>query len=254
MNLTDSEERNLGIIIPTLQRRPDMLLGALSSALDSSPSQVVVISPDPPGDYISAHLSEKCLWIVDDANLPQSINVAVKRLKPEITHFAWIGDDDSMLPKEVQEIFNECDLGHLLIGYCHHIDANGELLWVQEPRLWRMTTPGLVMFTSPISQPASIISRAAFDKVGGISPEYPLAFDQDLFTRLVLNFGPPNLVKRSFARFRVHNESLSFKNGKAALRESAQIRRSNAPPHLKGATITVDMLRILANSIRRPLI
>jgi len=54
---------------------------------------------------------------MDDANFPQNINVAVKRLKPEITHFTWIEDDDFMFLREFQDTFNECDLGHLLIEH-----------------------------------------------------------------------------------------------------------------------------------------
>jgi len=80
-----------------------------------------------------------------------------------------------------------------------------------------MTTIGLVMLTSPISQPASIISRLEFDKIGGISSEYRLAFEQDLLSRLVLDFGTRNLVKIFFARFRVTMKVSRLVTGKLRL-------------------------------------
>jgi len=60
----------------------------------------------------------------------------------------------------------------------------------------------------PIAQPASFMSREAYDGVGGIDPTFRLALDFDLFLRIGRAY-PMRHIKEALAVFRVHETSKS---------------------------------------------
>jgi hypothetical protein len=241
--------RKLGIIIPTLQERPGFLAEALRSALMSNPAQLIIISPRPPVNDQIAELARDSTWIVSSADLPNSINYAVSSFSKEITHFTWIGDDDLVIPEALSAIFCAQDLGFLVIGWCKYIDDSGTQIRRQKPRSWRLSRTMLTLISSPIAQPASLISIVAFNSVDGIDCSYDFAFDQDLFTRLVRKYGKPSVIKREIACYRVHGQTLSSLNWRSQLRESAEIRRINSPRATRWLTVATDKIRLMANVV-----
>jgi len=244
-------EVQLAVIVPTLQRRPEYLARALESAIDCAPRQIVVISTQKPLDPVVADLSKRCTWIVSSSNLPASINEAVRKLDPEITHFSWIGDDDMLSPAEFRQVIENIAPGFLLIAWCNYIDGRGRRLWTQKPTAWRLWPLVLSLVSSPVAQPSTIISRKAFDSIGGIDASFPLAFDQDLLTRLISSFGRPRIVRQATSSYRVHGETLSEQNWQQQLTESAAIRLKNAPAPMRWLVFTIDKYRAWGNSIKR---
>lgn len=111
------------------------------------------------------------------------------------------------------------------------------------PSRWRLSRWALVLFASPIAQPATIISKEVFLEVGGIDANYKLAFDQDLFTKIIMLEGPPSVVRISFAAYREHASTLSNDHWRESLAESAQIRISHAPSCFKWAIRIFEVLR-----------
>ena len=233
----------VGLVIPTLQLRLDYLQEALDSIQGAGISELVVVSPKPPLINFS---SEEFLvtWVTCDASLPESVNIGVSHLSQDITHFGWIGDDDSLRAVEFKRIITSETLGPLTVGYCEIVDSGGELLWVQRPSTWRLRRTAMSFFASPIAQPATIIGRQEFERVGGASSEFPLAFDHDLFFRLVVEFGTPNLLKFPFAKYRTHPGTLSESRWEDQLKESMKIRGKFTTFGLKFATRTLDLFRL----------
>jgi len=244
-------QSTVGIIIPSLQNRPDYLAQAIESALDCKVRQVIVISPCAPKTLELELLSKRCTWLESELSLPLAVNRAAKKLKSEITHFSWIGDDDLLSPGPFSTQAELLGDTALLIGWCQYIDEDGQLLWVQKPSSWRLTPLALSLFASPIGQPAVIISRGAFEQVGGLDPSYSLSFDQELFTKMVGRFGTPKLAHEVLASYRVHQGTLSENNWKEQLNQSAKIRRQYSTKLAAPLVILVDQARLSLVSLKR---
>lgn len=228
-----------------------MLHKALSSAVNSGAREIIVISPSAPAEKLRESFSGKCIFLQESLTLPESINFGVKEFSENIKHFIWLGDDDELIPGTMNEIGEKMKDEALLIGHCFHIDEEGKTLWEQRPKSWRLTRFALSLFSSPISQPATLISVAAFRKINGLNTNLKLAFDHDLFARLINHFGPPVMFPVTMAKFRVHDDSLSFSLWRESLRESALVRRANSPSYLVPVTIAADWFRLRANLLLR---
>lgn len=235
----------LGVIIPTLLEREDLLLETINSALKCQPEQIVIVSTKNPSKQVKRCLTENCKWVVSNADLPRSIVHGVSKLRPSITHFTWVGDDDLLIPEYIRSALNSLDDRFLCVGYSDHIDVDRKHLWTQRPSAWRITLTGMTLFSSPISQPASIIKLSSYLQIGGIDSRYKLAFDQDLFTRLIRNFGTPFIFRFPIAKVRVHQDSLSRKLWQEALRESSEIRVRNARAIIRPLTVLLNQIRVM---------
>jgi len=246
-----STNRKLGVIIPTLQKRQEYLEIAIMSALRADPEEILIISPLPPLPGKIAEFATQVKWIISDSDLPTSINEAVSELSANITHFTWLGDDDMLIPKALQQLFSRADPGPLMVAPCQYIEALGNPIRIQQSSKWRLRRLAMSLISSPIAQPSTLISVNAFNAVGGINGSYKLAFDQDLFTKLIIKFGPPAVSMIPTAYYRVHPETLSSKYWQRQLKESAQIRLAHSPKSVRSLVIAIDKLRFWANWLLR---
>jgi hypothetical protein len=75
-----------------------------------------------------------------------------------------------------------------------------------------------------ILHPATFVRRSAFEAAGRFDTALNYAMDYDLWLRLA-NTGPPVLIDRILAGFRVHQGSLSSENRLSALEEEYFVRK-----------------------------
>jgi hypothetical protein len=92
-----------------------------------------------------------------------------------------------------------------------------------------------------IPQPGSLIERIAFDKIGGVKPEYHLSFDFEMFFNL-RKLGRLHYIPAVQGSFRWHPYSLSVEQRRLAVRQTSQIRQNNLPVFFKSASFLWEPL------------
>jgi hypothetical protein len=243
--------RKIAIVVPTLLERPIELIQTLESVLASELRAVYVVSPHAAPDWLPRHIEGQCVWVRSDSGLVESLNYAFSKIPKECEYLTWLGDDDLLIPNNFKRLG---DLnGDLIVGHCHFIDHAGRKKGLASPRRWRLKIASMSLIASPIAQPATIFSRALYDRLGGLSSGYKFAFDFDFFFRAIKSHCSLEVVAVPFASYRVHDGTLSQQNWRASLLETAQIRRKLAPRPLVPLLIVVEPLRHMAMLLRSKL-
>lgn len=196
----------LTIAIPTYAR-PDGLRTALSSALTSdrevAPLVEVVVSDnsedgaserefhalaaDHPGP-VRYHRNVPGVGMVGNFN--RCIELATGR------YLLILHDDDHLLPDAVEHIVSwlrRTDRPVVLFG-ARVVDADGRLLRAQEVRRPRYLPPEralerLLGRSSFVRFPAIVVSRTAYNEVGGFDATLAGVCDLDMWTKLATRFG-----------------------------------------------------------------
>jgi GT2 family glycosyltransferase len=178
--------------------------------------------------YLESGLVDK--YIDEQAvSLPEKINFAFSQLPPQVEYINWLGDDDLLAPDAMRVALERIELPDkpvLVFGGCHYIDKNGNPLWNQRSGSWAV--PLLRFGPQMIPQPASLYRRAVFERIGGLSRTFSMAFDFDLFLRLSKE-GKSVYIPQTLASFRWHPGSLSVKNRSKSVSEASAVRKSHLP-------------------------
>ena len=80
-----------------------------------------------------------------------------------------------------------------------------------------------IFLFSPVAQPAAMVKREGFEKVGDFNPKYPLAEDLDMSFRLGMHYQFANLPQ-SIIKLREHTASATFKRLRFQMHASTIIR------------------------------
>jgi hypothetical protein len=222
----------VGIVVPTLGTRPEYLEQSLQSIRNSGEAHICVVCPAliDLSEYVTAGLIDSQ---VDDpgSGLAGAINVGIDSLPDEISVISWIGDDDLLEPGMLRKTSYLLSSGKIdfIWGQCRYIDSNNRRLWINRSGVWAKY---LIRFgPNLIPQPGSLFSRRSFDELGGLSTEFSWAFDQEFFTRLLMQF-PSTYIPEVVASFRWHEGSLSAGARAGSVRESSLIRVRHMPVFL----------------------
>ena len=224
----------VGIVIPTLGRRPDYLKQCLESIRAAGDAHVCLVAPkDFESDLlIGSGLADQ--FEADPAiGLPEAINRGFSKLPKEIEYINWLGDDDMLAPGclvDAVEILDSNPATVLVYGACDYVDANGEVVWVNKSGQWASSL--LHFGPDLIPQPGALFRRRAFEQVGGLTTTYDLAFDFDLLLRLK-TIGELRFIPGNRASFRWHPESLSVENRTKSVAEASKVRVSHLPAPLR---------------------
>lgn len=224
----------VGIVVPTLGKRPDYLQQCLHSISQAGEAYVCLVAPKEfdAREFVEAGLVNEA--VVDPGlGLPQAINHGFAQLPREIEFINWLGDDDLLHPGSLvvtAKILSQEPGTVLAYGSCSYIDSNGKTIWVNRSGHW--ASPLLHIGPDLIPQPGALFRRAAFEKVGGLSTEFNWAFDFDLLLRLKA-LGKLKFVNQTLASFRWHPESLSVGQRKMSVAEAGRVRVSHLPKLLR---------------------
>ncbi len=226
--------QRVGIVVPTLGKRPDYLEQCLRSIRQAGEAHVLIVSPksfDTSG-LISAGLADS--FILDGgAGLPAAINQGIDSLPESVEYVNWLGDDDLLKPGSLSsctDALNQKQQVVLAFGACDYIDSEGNHVWQNRSGQWAV--PLLRVGPDLIPQPGALFRRSAFEAVGGLRANLGWAFDFDLFIRLS-KVGKLQYLNQTLASFRWHPESLSVEHRKRSVAEAGQVRVSHLPRFLK---------------------
>ena len=222
----------IGIVVPTLGRRPEFLRQCLKSLRQSSSVYICVVVPS------NEQLPE---WILSESNmvvpdpghgLAAAINVGINSLPNGITYVNWLGDDDIIVDGGLMSLSKalEHDANAVLaFGHCRYIDAGGGTLFDVHAGRWAANI--LRFGPQLVSQPAMLFCRSAFSEIGGLDESLHWAFDLDLLIRLSHN-GTLVPVHTVVACYRWHDEALTVGQREGSVREASSVRKRYLPKTL----------------------
>lgn len=122
-------------------------------------------------------------------------------------YVCWLNSDDWLLDGGmgalIQGLRRGADAPFAYGRAWNHVEATG----VRVPIVVEPFNVGRLALRCIISQPASLITRGAWDAVGGVDTGLQCAMDYDLWWRLYAVFGTPCFVKEFVAVNREHKGS-----------------------------------------------
>jgi glycosyltransferase involved in cell wall biosynthesis len=228
----------IGIVVPTLGKRPEYLDQCLESIKNASSgpnsAYVIVVAPKSflAKKYIAADSIHK-LVLDPGTGLSEAINVGMGSMPDSVEYLNWLGDDD-LLTKNSLDIASASLDGDsstvAVFGGCDYIDSNGAIVWTNKSGPWAV--PLLRFGPDLIPQPGALFRRSSFELVGGLDSRYDWAFDLDLFIKLS-KVGKLKHVNSTLSNFRWHPESLSVEYRQMSVNEASRVRLSHLPKPLK---------------------
>ena len=224
----------VGIVVPTLGRRPEYLLECLHSIRAAGDAHIALVAPI---GFDATHLIAKGLidQQVGDPSvgLPEAINAGIAALPGSINLINWLGDDDLLTPGSIEKCADHLEKQPnlaMVFGSCDYIDPNGYLLWTNKSGPWAV--PLLRFGPDLVPQPGALFRRSVFEEVGRLSAKWDWAFDLDLFIRLS-KVGNIGFVDDTLASFRWHSESLSVEFRSKSVLEASRVRVSHLPSYMR---------------------
>lgn len=226
--------QRVGIVVPTLGKRPDYLEQCLRSIRSAGEAHILLVAP---GSFDSSALESSGLIdsaVVDPGGgLPAAINLGISELPSKVEYVNWLGDDDLLTKGSLETISRVLDQDSkavMAFGSCQYIDSEGQTVWTNASGQWAV--PLLRFGPDLIPQPGALFRRSAFEDLGGLRPELGWAFDFDLFIRLS-KVGKLRFIEQTLAKFRWHPESLSVEHRKKSVAEASAVRVSHLPTLLR---------------------
>lgn len=237
-----SSTSKIGIVVPTIGERPEYLPLTLRSIRQSGDCFILLVGRKgfDASEFLANGLIDKYLD-EQGASLPEKINFGFSELPKEVEYINWLGDDDLFSPNAMRialKRMEQPDRPVLVFGGCQYIDQDGNPLWNQKSGGWAIA---LLRFGPQlIPQPSSLYRRDVFERIGGLSSSYSMAFDFDLFLRLS-KAGKSVFIPETLASFRWHQGSLSVKNRERSVTEASTVRRSHLPRALKPISLVWEI-------------
>jgi hypothetical protein len=220
----------VGIVVPTMGTRPELLDTCLQSIRKSGDCYICVVAPYEANikDHINGELWDS---IVDDEGigLAGAINTGLSALPNNVEYCNWIGDDDLLEPNSLDYLKKNLDdfpATVLIYGNCIYIDKDGNELWKNS--FGKIAKHVLRVGPCLIPQPGSLFRRSAFEDAGGLNTCFGWAFDYDLFIRLS-KIGKITYINMDTASFRWHAESLTVSKRLKSVQEASKVRKSHYP-------------------------
>jgi hypothetical protein len=224
----------IGIVVPTLGRRPIYLNECLVSVRRAGDVHICIVAPE--GLDLSNLLDVGLIdQVIEDPRLglAAAIDAGLRGVPSDISYVNWIGDDDLLAENSLDLTSHFLD-SHpdvdLVFGSCRYIDEFGRLIWTNRSGSW--AKPLMRFGPCLVPQPGSLFRRSKYIEVGGLDPRYKWAFDFDLFIK-ISKTGKLAYLPKVLAAFRWHPGSLSVGGREGSVREASSIRRRHLPVWLR---------------------
>ena len=224
----------VGIVVPTLGRRPEYLEQCLLSIRRAGEAFVTLVAPS---GFESSTILDSGLvdsFVQDPGmGLAEAINAGFRSMPEIITLINWLGDDDLLYPGALSQAAEALDAhpeAVMVFSSCDYIDPSGEIVWRNRSGQWAV--PLLRFGPDLVPQPGALFRKKAFQAVGGLSAKYEWAFDFDLFIKLS-RLGKILFIDGTRAAFRWHAESLSVEFRSNSVLEASKVRISHLPRLLR---------------------
>lgn len=142
-------------------------------------------STDGSVDIIKKYASRLAYWTSEkDSGQAEAVNKGMARAQGEIV--AWLNSDDIYLPGAVSaavKVFAQNPQAVLVYGDMLAVDAHGQV--INELKYRPLTLEDLLCFQI-IGQPAVFMRRSAFERAGGLAPDFHFMLDHHLWIRIAM--------------------------------------------------------------------
>jgi len=224
----------IGIVVPTLGTRPEYLAQCLRSIREAGSSLIHIVMPDS-GSLPKEITSDLYDQVIADpgAGLASAIHTGLISFPESVRFVNWLGDDDLLKLGSLEITSRTLRDDHnvvLVFGGCDYINSENQVIFTNSSGKYAI--PLLRVGPQLIPQPGSLFRRDAYEKIGGLNPEFKWAFDLDLLIRLS-QVGSFKFLNRTLASFRWHDGSLSVGGRDGSVREASLIRKRFLPNWLK---------------------
>lgn len=224
----------VGIVVPTLGKRPSYLMECLESIRRAGQAHICIVAPSSfdGGLIFSSGLADQ-LVVDPGTGLSNAINKGISELPENVVYVNWLGDDDQLTDNTITAAVSVLDAEPkivLVYGSCDYLDPEGRLIWTNKSGQW--AAPLLHFGPDLVPQPGALYRRSTFEKVGGLSDAYDWAFDFDLLLKLK-KVGKLKFLNATLSKFRWHPESLSVGGRIKSVKEASEVRVSHLPGFLK---------------------
>ena len=220
----------IGIVVPTLGTRPKYLEQCLRSIRGAGNVLIDIVIPNSvllPAE-ITFDLYDQV--IVDPGlGLAAAIHKGLVSFPESVKYINWIGDDDLLKPESLtmtSRVLQQNKQTVLVFGGCDYIDSSDQVIFTNKSG--KYAVPLMRFGPQLIPQPGSLFRREAYEKIGGLNPEFKWAFDLDLLIRLS-QIGKLEFLNCTLASFRWHEDSLSVGGRDGSVREASRIRKRFLP-------------------------
>lgn len=215
------------VVVPSLNQGR-FLGSALESIFDQGLAMEVIVmdggSTDDTLQVIRRYESNLCHWqSAPDAGQAAAINAGLGRGSAPLV--CWLNSDDFYYPGALERLVEALErrpAAPFAYGHAWHVNEAGRR------RLPYLTLPyqrALLANYCGICQPATLIRRRCWAAVGGLDERLDLAFDYDLWFRLIERFGPPARISGFMAANRMHNATKTSSRLDRHYDESIQVVR-----------------------------
>jgi GT2 family glycosyltransferase len=213
-------------VVPTRGDRPEYLAQTLDSLLaqDADVTVVVVAPRSAAGAAEAARARGLTVLPEPSPGLSVAINEGFRRAGPGHEFWAWLGDDDTLVPGSTRaavDALRRHPRASMVYGGCDYVDEDGRVLHGVRPT--RLAATLLRWGPNLVPQPGSVARGAAVQQAGLLDESLRYAMDLDLFLRLA-DVGPLRYVPRTLARFRWHEGSTTVSSGAASEAEARAVR------------------------------
>ena len=189
------------------------------------------------------HISEP------DRGLSDALNKGLAMARNEV--FAELNADDVYLPGALEAVgaaFVAHPRAEWVTGRCPIIGVDGEPIrrgvTAYKNAMLRHWSPWLHLTHNFVSAPATFVRTAVLRELGGFDLRYRYSMDYDLWLKLGRR-GPPVVLDRDLAAFRMAGDSLSLTGFEVQFVEHAQ----NAREHGAGHPVAVAVNRLTSRAI-----
>jgi len=135
----------------------------------------------------------------------------------------WLNSDDFLYTgglKQLIKTLQERPERHFVYGRCWTVSKTGRKV---SPYLTRPFSPGLFANFCFVAQPATLVTRRAWEQLNGLDANMQMAFDYDLWWRLYHAFGVPGYCKQFVAATRWHKDTKTATQSSLHYRESIKV-------------------------------
>ena len=219
----------IAVVIPTVFNRPEYLPTAYESIAGQAGDfdlEILIGCP--------SHLIESVQRAIPQATvvaepekggLGQKLGELLSAAAADSDFLAWLGDDDLLTQDSLQTaasvLLADREVS-MVYGGCDYVDASGRVLFTNSSGSWASKI--LRFGPQLIPQPGSLMRSKSFIAAGGLTDEFNLAFDFDLFLRLQKQ-GTLVFINKTLSQFRWHPNSLSVKRRLTSVLEASKVRR-----------------------------
>ena len=171
------------------------------------------------------------IWISEkDRGQADALNKGLALATGDI--IGWINSDDyyeSNIFGAVARCFLDAETMWVVGDLSHVYDDSEEVLRCNSPKV---TYAQLISDPDIVRQPPAFFRRSFLQRAGGWDPEFFMAMDFDLWTRLA-RLRPPRMIEQNWAYFRLHRQQKSsLRNLHRQTREICRVlKRESAPPY-----------------------